>query len=473
MAFEYEVSNDVQSIPMDVSETQSTVIAPRVQAAVLDQRSSPRHERLDPPNDNLGRPGTVVWRDLGQRPAVAQPATFDMPPNRADYHIGQDHDLIVLNNGDVLYSVAAVSTAPLNPKPAWFDAAYNYDNYDQTLPPPTSPPTPGPGARVVTLTWRSTDGGQNLPVRVGNGRRGHDRRLGRAAAGHPGRAPAAGSANQPIYCQGGSDGQLTRLDPATGWVYLTHWCTGQVPDASVKDKFALTDQKLAKTLLCASLDGGDSWTSFGFLEHPGRGGWRCGVVPRPDGGLVLATQDLLILVARSERGNLDVENAQAVPVPGDSLYNGASFYQNPKLQTGTHRNAVHHALFYTNVVAHTVVARGGDNRHIVVASPSTIVDDDGNTSHGSRLRIFYLNTKAYGDAMNVLPETRNENNFVLHLTAVNLGTGPVLSYWLDVNLDTEEATARGLFVRAGGVYTEPFAIPIRRRRPHLVNRAWR
>jgi hypothetical protein len=56
-----------------------------------------------------------------------------------------DHNLVSLANGDLIFSTGAFSKKHVDPfpKPGWFDYTYRGEF--------------GPGARTVLLTWRSTD----------------------------------------------------------------------------------------------------------------------------------------------------------------------------------------------------------------------------------------------------------------------------------------------------------------------------
>ena len=141
-------------------EAQSTVVPPSAKPAAC------RRGRLLASIDGRRPPATglVLGRDLGATdPTATVQGTFDAPPNQVDYAFGtNDHDLVALPNGDVLYLTGAFTRRPLTPKPAWFDVAYRGSF--------------GPGARTSLMVWRSTDCGATFhfvsefdPAQAGDG----------------------------------------------------------------------------------------------------------------------------------------------------------------------------------------------------------------------------------------------------------------------------------------------------------------
>ena len=89
--------------------------------------------------------------DLSDLDAVPQqPEFFSEGLNAANYSFNSnDHDLVRLQNGDVLYALGAMSKAPIpGGEPPWFHAVYRNSF--------------GPGTRSVLLVWRSTDCGKTF-----------------------------------------------------------------------------------------------------------------------------------------------------------------------------------------------------------------------------------------------------------------------------------------------------------------------
>lgn len=183
-------------------EAQSTVVPPSAKPAAC------RRGRLLASIDGRRPPATglVLGRDLGATdPTATVQGTFDAPPNQVDYAFGtNDHDLVALPNGDVLYLTGAFTRRPLTPKPAWFDVAYRGSF--------------GPGARTSLMVWRSTDCGATFhfvsefdPAQAGDGSC--------ALPQHPRKTTPPGSPERPVFDMGGSDGQLVQVDRATGHLF--------------------------------------------------------------------------------------------------------------------------------------------------------------------------------------------------------------------------------------------------------------
>jgi hypothetical protein len=58
----------------------------------------------------------------------------------------------------------------------------------------------------------------------------------------------------------------------------------------------------------------------------------------------------------------------------------------------------------------------------------------------------------------IAPSSPDPDNFVLHLTAIDIGQGPILLYWYDVDTVTYEARIRGRFVTADNQWSWDFTI---------------
>jgi len=430
------VAADVQTISMTAGEAQSTIVPPSMNA------SCPAGRFLV--SDDLRRPpttGLVEGRDINNPNAPVINATFDPPADAQHYtFLTNDHDLVVLDNGDVLYLTGAGSKAPLIPKPAWFDVTYRN--------------TFGPGARSVLLTWRSTNCGQTFhyvsefdPARVSDGSC--------ALPQFPRLTTTPGSADKPVFDMGGSDGQLVQVDPGTGRVYLTFQCVGYTQDTTPGiGHFELTHVHVNKTLVATSGDEGSSWTLSGVI---GVASWRFGVTPLADGGLALATglSNSIYLGARNGNGSYAFD-ASGVPAPGTAGWDKQLFYNNQNLSVFTKAKV---GLIKANVWAATVVARipGGDK--VLLAFPATITDGPQRTGHGYRLFFFDRDTGAYTEADPILPADNTLNSFVMHLVAVApIRSGPVLLYWYDVTGGAKTATVRGRLISSDAAHSPDFAI---------------
>lgn len=446
MATTIQVDDDIQTLNFASGEAQSTVIPPGKKAECPNGRFLVTRDGLRPPTqptapDQQPPPGPVVSRNLETPDGPPIVSVFEPVPNGQYYLFGtNDHDLVSLSNGDVLYITGAFSRMPLTPKPAWFDTAYR-GNF-------------GPGARTVVLTWRSTDGGKTFhfvseidPARVADGSG--------ALPQFPRLTTPPGSPDKPAFDMGGTDGQLVRVDLATGRLYLTFQCVGFKQDVSQKQHFELSPTRLNKTLVMASLDSGSTWTNLGFLAMMY---WRLGVVPGEAGELTFGASTGFVFGRQNNLGGYDFDQT-LLPAPnGDWGFDGKTFYNNPKINHNPKLQPFQNKYIYANIWAHTVVARGGSARRLLLTFPATITDKQGRTSHGYRLFFFDRATKQFAEGEPILPQNRTVDNFLIHLVAIDLGTGPVLLYWYDVNADTQRAMIQGRVVYENGTVSDDFAI---------------
>ncbi len=429
------VADDIQTITMTAGEAQSTIVPPSIKAACPSGRFLVSDDQRRPPDTGL-----VEGRDLNDPNAPVVNATFDPPADAQNYtFLTNDHDLVSLSNGDVLYLTGAGSKAPLSPKPAWFDVTYRNSF--------------GPGARSVLLTWRSTDCGRTFqyvsefdPARVSDGSC--------ALPQFPRLTTPPGSADRPVFNMGGSDGQLVQVDPGTGRVYLTFQCVGYTQDTTPGiSHFELTHDRLNKTLVATSGDEGSSWTLSSVI---GVAAWRFGVAPLADGGLALGASNRIYPGSPQGNGSYAFD-ANGVPTPqGAWGWDSATFYNNQNLSVFTDAKV---GLIHANIWASTVVARipGGDK--VLLAFPTTITDGPQRTGHGYRLFFFDRATGAYTEGDPILPEARNLDSFVMHLAAVApIRSGPVLLYWYDVTGDSKTATVRGRLISSDTAQSPDFAI---------------
>lgn len=427
MPISIEVANDVQTIAREAGEAQSTVIPPGKKPTCPRGRFLVSIDLLRPPARGL-----VVGRDLDALDGPLVEATFDPVPDADYYAFGtNDHDLVSLSNGDLLYITGAFSRMPLPPKPAWFDAAYRGRF--------------GPGARSVALVWRSTDGGATFrfvseidPAREQDGSG--------ALPQYPRKTTTPGSPDLPVFDMGGSDGQLVKVNVADDRLYLTFQCVGYGQDTAQTGHFELSQTRLNKTLVLASIDGGASWTSLGFL---GLAYWRFGIVPLRAGQLAFAASNLLTFGNPNALGGYDLDRAGIATPTGSWGWDQATFYDNPQIPK---------ALIGANIWASTVAARSPGSNDPFLVFPSTVAGRGGQVSHGYRLFFFDQERRKYAEAEPILPAPPSADNFLMHLTAVDLDAGPVLLYWYDVDGKARTATIRGRLVTGPGAYSADFAV---------------
>jgi hypothetical protein len=397
-------------------EAQSTVVAPG-------HKNECPNGRFIASND-AWRPSMpldlVQGRNLNDLNGTVIQATFDLLPHPENYSfVTNDHDLVSLANGDILYITGAASRAPLADKPAWFDVTYR-GNF-------------GPGTRSVVLVWRSTDCGQTFhfasefdPARVLDGSC--------AFPQFPRKTTAPGSDSKPVYDMGGSDGQLAKVDLGSGRIYLTFSCVGYLPDKIQTKTFELTRTPIDKTLVVASLDGGGSWTAIGAIR---KRLWRSGLVPLSSNRIAFGVNTGFVLGQPTPFGDLAID-ATALPVAGASWgWAQDSFYKN---------NAIPNDLIHANLWASTIVARAGASAKILLAFPSTVVNPARTATHGYRLFIFDPDKRTYRELDPIVPAVRSPNNFLMHLAAIELRQGPVLLYWSEFLGVEKKGSVRGRII---------------------------
>lgn len=427
------VSDNVMTIARQAGEAQSTVVPPNKNNACQAGRFLVSIDLLRPPAQGL-----VVGRDLGDTSGTLIEASFDSVPNATNYAFGtNDHDLVVLNNGDVLYATGAFSRMPLTPKPAWFDVTYRGAF--------------GPGARSVVLVWRSTDCGRSFkylsefdPAQAGGGFC--------AMPQFPRLTTAPGSPAKPAFDMGGTDGQLLKVDPSNNQMFMTFQCVGNTQDTTQTQHFELSNTQVNRTLLVTSVNNGASWKYD--ASFVGRG-WRIGVVPLPNQRLALGLGTSLLFGGKPPFGSY-LFNSTAFSAPNGTWGWEDTFYNNPNIPK---------QFIGSNMWASTIVTRVPNSTNILLTFPDTI----DNKGHGYRMFFFDQQANKYAEAAPVLPAVQNSDNFILHLVAIDFGQGPVLLYWYDIDGKNKTATLRGRLIRGNGQYSADFVIAKTAGTPHKFN----
>jgi hypothetical protein len=415
----YSVGN-AQTVPFNSvgpSEGQSTVIRPGTNPACSAGALLISNDWTRPPNV------IIRSRDLAGKAADIV-STFDSPPHPEYFAYGtNDHDLIALSDGSVLYLTGAWSKEPLRKQPAWWNVAWRGSF--------------GPGARSNFMVWRSTDCGANFhyiaemdPALKEDG----------SCANPQGSLDSLGH-----YDMGGSDGQLVKVDPANDALYLTFRCVGREGTTDKNGNFTLTANGLNKTLVASSTDRGTSWQSMGFIN--GVNWWRFGILPMKDRVAFGFAND--VVFGTPSGGKLAFSQAQ--PLSGQ--YGGFAWTTNP-----FNPNPSPDAYAFANVWGNTVIARAGESQGMLLAFP-TVMGSGANATNGYSL--FFHNPTAngtYSELAAIAPITSSSANYVMNVTAIDLGRGPVLLYWTDVNTASHKARIRGRVIVSLGQYSSDFDI---------------
>jgi hypothetical protein len=418
-ALHYSVGG-VQTVsfsPGGPSEGQSTVLPPGSNAACSTGA-------LLISNDWQRPPGSIVRsRDLAGKAADIV-SKFDLPPHPEYYDfLTNDHDLIALGDGSVLYLTGAGSKEPLPKQPAWWNVAWRG--------------TFGPGARSNLMVWRSTDCGATFhylaemdPALMEDGSCAN---------------PQGSLDSSHHYDMGGSDGQLVKVDPANNMLYLTFRCVGDVGTTDKNGNFTLTTTGLNKTLVATSTDYGASWQSKGFIHNVNW--WRFGILPLKNLVAFGFANDVVFGIPFG--GKLGFGKAQ--PLTGE--YGGFAQTTSP-----FNPNPSPDPYVFSNVWGNTVIARAGDSQGLLLSFP-TVIGSGGTATNGYSVLLYDPSASgSYSEIKAIAPLTASPANYVMNVIAVDLGRGPILLYWTDVNTASHKGRIRGRIIINLGQYSSDFDI---------------
>ena len=109
---------------------------------------------------------------------------------------------------------------------------------------------------------------------------------------------------------------------------------------------------------------------------------------------------------------------------------------------------------FANFAGQTILARSPSSNKLVLAFMDTLENDKGD---GYRVYLFDGND-SWTALPPIAPLSPNKNNFILHLTAIDPGAGPILLYWYDVDTVTGKASIRARLITSDISYTSDFAI---------------
>jgi hypothetical protein len=263
------------------------------------------------------------------------------------------------------------------------------------------------------------------------------------------------------YYIGGTDGPSAYYDARTGSIYVHYQCVGDDYKAITGQAFGLGG-RLNRNRVYVSQDLGAHWYAAGQYSPAF---WRGSFAPFGKNRLAFygLGGGAALFATEATNGALSFD-------PNDPA--GASAPFPPSSGWGVDDNAAQNACLYGNIESSWFVARGprvnGDetilvtypNKQVTLAQsqrsphgPATI-----NWGYGQDLLLYDPKTNGILQLPPVAPRSHSSQDFVVHLTAIDPGEGPILLYWLDVATALKTATVMGRFVENGGAVSPDFVI---------------
>jgi hypothetical protein len=396
-------------------EAQSTIVPPGV------KKECPAG-RLFVSNDFMVKrtpiaAGAVLGRDLDKltSPDLLR-ATFGPMPNAEYFSSGTDHDLVALPNGDLFLVDMTSSKAPLEPKPLWFDDTFRDDEKAGDF---------GPGARTIVVVWKSVDCGATFNFASLIETAG----IGDGSCAGPQRADWNKEAHHPLD-MGGSDGIHARVSMKGDRIAIINQCVGYKPDPKVRDKFVLTKERLNKSVVVESSDGGLTWKYLGMFP---KAEWRRSFVDKPN--LVAFAVGTGIAFGKRQPGSDELAyDSDGAFVP--DLVRGSVDTPEAKELNAT----------YGNLWAHPILTRTPHGDSFILTVPSQIKRPSGAVNGGYRVFLFNPDTKNFSELAPVAPQTDGPGNYIMHLAAIDIGKGPVMLYWSEFDIATKTGKVRGRLI---------------------------
>ncbi|MBD5634299.1 MAG: hypothetical protein IAI49_07445 [Candidatus Eremiobacteraeota bacterium] len=467
-------------------EAQSTVVAPgkskycpggRILYS-LDWNRVPGFDGSNGSSVKLTDTDLVRYADLDapRNASSTRRSFFTLPSaSRLQYqsYSGNDHDLITVANGDVLYVFALGYRAP-DSRYSWFD--FTYRNAF------------GPGARTAIAIFKSTDcGGHFSFTRVFEPTdvvAKTDFPVGECqnpqVDGHPvadwksnydtyAAPTAAPSPREPYYFDmGGTDGQEVVADYWSRRIYLAYQCVGNIVTAPPpgSTKIDLSDTPVDHTVVEYSDDEGTTWQPYLWL--PNRY-WRLNLVPslarKMDGGNVAFSTQTSLLIS----GDPYTGAPAKIPPPPHSidLTQGQSGTPNENITTAAVYNRLQPALnsgctvakcgMYANVYANSVIAGAGNG--YVMAVPWDVPAPPLKAAHGYRVFYYSLRDGSLTEERAIVPTNccTSALGFIMNLVAVQVGDSALL-YWADIDAISHRGHVRARFVQEKNQWIPDFDI---------------
>ncbi|MDT7543516.1 MAG: hypothetical protein QOE33_3420 [Acidobacteriota bacterium] len=455
---------DVMKISSTAGEAQSTVVPPGKKSQCNEGRFLVTDDGLRPPKS------VVSGRDLDKSGGAAIQSTFDMSglganfntdASKSNYYFGtNDHDLVTLSNGDVLYITGAFTRMPMSPisrridlpqngknlapsEPAWLKDTYRAGVCNRN--PMSGECTSydfGPNTRSTVLVFRSTDCGENFtyvsemdPLHFGGGT---------CALPQFRRNPDNSPITSKPWDMGGTDGQLIKVDPANDRIYLAFQCVGYNPSTRQGPEFVLNpNDKINKTLVMLSDTAGSSWKTLGYI---GQAQWRFGVVPLSGDELTFGfASSVLTAIKNPATGKYTFDSTGVAAPTGQFNWMGWWDFKGTGVPL-TKNNG--------NVFGIPILARAPGSKSVVLAFPDTF----GASGYGYRVFFYDRANKTLAEGPPIMPAAGGASSIAFHLTAADSGTGPILLYWTDLNSATKKITVRGRLLTGVGESSEDFTV---------------
>ena len=448
---------DAMTIPINAGEAQSTVVPPGKKTQCKNGRFLVTHDLLHPPasavwgrnlNQNAGQPVASTW-DMGALAANYNVA--DLP--KSNYYFGtNDHDLVTLSNGDVLYITGAFTRMPLSPQvaaPAWFKDTFRAQVCSQ-INNCTSKFDFGPNARSTILVFRSTDCGEKFkfvaemdPLHFGGGT------CALPQFRRDWQIKDAPIIQEKPYDMGGTDGQLVKVDSAKDRVYLTFQCVGYHSDPAKKPEFVLDlNNRVNRTMVMMFKPSDASWKNLGYINQAA---WRLSVLPFANDELAFGFSSSVLYGKKNAKGEYVFDSNGVVAPNGSFSWSGEWDFLDKD-----EKSTVPLDLMHTNVLAVPVIARSPDSKNLVLAFP----DRFGTQGFGYRVFFYDRSAKTLVESGSpILPAEAKSDNLVFHVAVADPGSGgPVLLYWTDLDSSAKSVTVRGRLITAKDTFTNDFVI---------------
>ena len=447
LAAQISVAPDIQQFNTGAGEAQSTVVPPGKKNQCMVGRFVATTDWVRPSTtDGVITNGVAHWRDLDG--AHEGDSTIDTPPTAAMFTYGSnDHRLVVMPNGDLIYEIQAFTKQPLTPKPAWFDYTFRGDF--------------GPGARTAMLVWRSTDCGGSFQFLSET----DSAALAGRQCGNPQYLDPKNVTATHKFDMGGTDGPWLGYSMDAGLLVMSYRCVGYLAADNTPGAAWALGKAIDRTLVLTSPDGA-TWTEQASTPPSS---WGAQVVmsakPAPP---IAMTMSVGLAIAHKSLGVGETLNyifGPSASVSGATWGWDPTSYQLPS-------DNMHTWLWATNVAT-----RVPGSPAFLLAFPNTltptttvVVGGSGNlplnkvpvksVANGFRV-FFYDATKTnatFDEIAPIVPTVSGPQSIIMHVTVADPGVGPLLLYWYDVNGVTKTATVRGRVIYGYGQASGDFDI---------------